>query len=93
MRQAEKIPRSSETSIDSKRAILRYIPENKLFEQFKLENLNIREYLRYVDLDRWIILKRILRKQNVDWIQLNQDRVQRRILGSIVLKLRVSCKT
>jgi hypothetical protein len=42
--------------------------------KFSLESLKVRNHLKDVDIDRRIILKWILRKHKVDWIDLAQDR-------------------
>jgi urocanate hydratase len=49
--------------------------------------MNGRNHLGYLGIDGRIILKWILKKQVVDWIQLAQDRVQWQALGTMVMNL------
>jgi len=48
-----------------------------------LVNLKERHHLEDIDVDGRIILKWILKKYGVDWIQLAQDRVQWWVLVNI----------
>jgi hypothetical protein len=62
----------------------------KCIDNVASENLKGRDPSGHLLLYRNIILKRILKKQGVNWIHLDQDRARCRAVAITVMSLRVS---